>query len=246
MRTITKLLAAAGAVSSIAVMQPSAKASQFESFTVAPSEGPPHTVVMVSGANCTGPSPSVVGELEQSSGAIPFGNAVFFLTPDATGAWSGSFTVPPVATPGPHQVVATCLPDQFNPVPIEYGPQPFQVLPDGRAVMTVSPTQAPVGVPVVLDVSGNECRGQDPAIEVRVELAGTDEADEVIARGFVTPDGNGSWSGQVTIPPSPTAVTYLVAGICSVAGQQFFLYTPSEVRVIAAAVPVPARPTFTG
>ena len=107
MRTVTKLLAAAGAVSSIAVMQPSAKAGQFESFTVAPSEGPPHTVVMVSGANCTGPSPSVVGELEQSSGAIPGGNAVFS-DPDATGAWSGSFTVPPVATPGPHQVVATC------------------------------------------------------------------------------------------------------------------------------------------
>ena len=57
MRTITKLLAAAGAVSSIVVMQPSAKAGQLESFTVAPSEGPPHTVVMVSGANCTGPSP---------------------------------------------------------------------------------------------------------------------------------------------------------------------------------------------
>jgi hypothetical protein len=248
MRITTRRLLAAGALSSVVLVQPPAQAGQFESFTVAPSEGPPHTVVMVSGSNCAGPSPSVVGELEQSSGgAIPGGNAVFVVTPDATGAWSASFTVPPVATPGPHRVVARCLPDQFDPVPIEYDPQPFQVLPDGRAVMTVSPTQAPTGVPVVIDLAGTECRGQDAAIEVRVEVAGSDAADEVIAFGSFTPDATGSWSGQVTIPARSTPVTYVVAGICSVAGQQFFIYAPpAEVRLIAAAVPVAAEPTLTG
>ncbi len=197
MRTTTRHLLAVGALSSVAVVQPAAQATQVEPFTIAPSEGPPHTVVTVSGSNCTGPSPSVVGELEQSSGdAIPGGNAVFIATPDATGAWSDSLTVPPVATPGPHRVVARCLPDQFNPVPIEYGPQPFEVLPDGRAGMTVSPTQAPTGVPVVVDVSGTECLGQDASIEVRVEVAGSEDADEVIARGSFTPDADGQLVGS--------------------------------------------------
>jgi hypothetical protein len=218
-----------------------------EPFSVSPSQGAPFTVVAVSGANCTGPSPSVIAELVSATGPIPGADVVVFATPDVNGDWSDSFTIPPVVAPGQYQVVARCLPDQFDPQPVEYGPQPFEVLPDGLASMSASPTRAVAGTDVVLAVSGTLCRGADAIVDLRVELASAQVADEPVARGMFTPDAEGSWSGQVTVPATATAGTYIVGTQCRVSGQPFFLYVPPpELELVQPAVPVPARPTFTG
>lgn len=212
-----------------------AAAQQPPPVVVSPSQGPPFTVVTVSGANCTGSSPSVVGELESpagdsqpgGTGAIPGASGVFFTTtPDAAGLWTDSFTVPPVVSPGQYRVVAHCGPDS-NTQPVEYAPQPFEVLAGGSASMSVSPTQAPAGVDVVLDVSGTLCQGSAPEVDVRVHLAGSEEGGEFVARAFFTPDSEGNWSGQVTIPAGPAA-TYAVGAVCNVEGQQFFIYLPAS------------------
>jgi hypothetical protein len=226
---------------------PASSSQPQDPFVVSPGQGPPFTVVNVSGANCLGPAPSVVGELESAAGAIPGANAVFFVTPNAGGEWSDAFTVPPVVAPGTHRVVARCLPDQFNPQPVEYAPQPFEVLADGRAAMSVSPQQAAVGRDVELSVSGTLCRGTAPQVDVRVELAESQEADEFIARGFFTPDANGDWSGQVVVPAATDPVTFIVTAVCNLADRQFFIYLPPvEVHVVRPAVPVTGSPTFTG
>jgi hypothetical protein len=222
-----------------------------EPFTVSPGQGPPFTVVTVSGAGCTGPSPSVISELVSAAGAapgegtIPGTNAIVFLTPDATGAWSGSFTIPPIVAPGQYRVVARCLPDQFNPQPADYAPQPFEVLADGLAALSVAPRQASAGVDVPLTVSGTLCRGTAADVDVQVALAQAEDAEEFVARELFTPDSDGNWSGRVTIPAGP-ATTYRVTAVCSVDGGQFFIYLPPVDVVVGAAVPVPGRPTFTG
>lgn len=223
-------------VRSVSLPAADAAARQPPPLVVAPSQGPPFTVVTVSGANCTGPAPSVAGELESpagdsqpgGTGAIPGARgAVFFVTtPDVTGSWTGSFTVPPVVPPGQYRVVAQCAPES-NGQPVEYAPQPFEVLAGGSASMSVSPTQAPAGIDVVLDVSGTLCQGSAPEVDVQVHLAGSEEGGEFVARAFLTPDSEGNWSGQVTIPAGPAA-TYIVGAVCNVEGQQFFIYLPAS------------------
>lgn len=221
---------------SVPVLAADAVAQQPPPLVVSPSQGSPFTVVTVSGASCTGPAPSVAGELESlagdsqpgGTGTIPGARgAVFFVaTPDVTGLWTGSFTVPPVVPPGQYRVVAGCAPES-NAQPVEYTPQPFEVLAGGSASLSVSPTQAPAGVDVVLDVSGTLCQGSAPEVDVQVHLAGSEEGGEFVARAFFTPDSDGNWSGRMTIPAGPSA-TYVVGAVCNVEGQQFFIYLPAS------------------
>jgi hypothetical protein len=202
---------------------------------VSPTEGPPFTVVTVSGAGCTGPSPSVVGELERpegdsvpgGTGAIPGASGVFFTTtPDATGSWTHSFTVPPVVAPGRYRVVAQCAPET-GPQPEAYGPQPFEVSTGDSASMSLSPRQAPAGVDVVVDISGTLCRGTAPQVDVQVHPVGNEEGGEFVASAVFTPDGDGSWAGRLMIPAGP-ATTYVVGVVCTIGGQQFFIYLPAS------------------
>jgi hypothetical protein len=211
-------------------------------LVVSPSEGPPFVVVTVSGGSCTGSSPSVVGELERpdgdtlpgGTGAIPGASGAFFTaTPDASGSWTSTFTVPPVVPPGSYRVVAQCAPETSAP-PVAYAPQPFEVLAGPSASLTVSPTRAPAGVDVVLDVSGTQCRGTAAEADVQVHLAGSEEADEPVASAQFTPDGDGSWAGQVTIPAGPAA-TYVVGVVCTVEARQFFIYLPATDGTIPSA-----------
>jgi hypothetical protein len=211
-----------------------------ESFNVSPSQGAPFTAISVSGANCIGQS--AAAELEDltgddlpgGTGALPGANAIVFSTPDGAGNWSGNITVPPVVAAGQYRVVASCGPDA-------YAPQPFEVLPGDLASMSVSPTQATAGTTVVVSVSGTLCRGPNAQVDVGIPDLSRG-ADEFVAREFVTPDSAGNWSAQLTIPAATPAGSYLVAGQCSVANSQFFLYLPPPTIELLPVV----RPTFTG
>ena len=94
-------------------------------------------------------------------------------------SWIFAVTVPPVVAPGSYRVVAQC---SGEAEPVAYIPQPFEVSAGDSATLSVSPTEAPAGVDVVLDVSGTLCRGPAPEADVTVALAGSEEADEFVAR----------------------------------------------------------------
>lgn len=231
---VLAVAAACGSPDDRSMPVPAAAAAAQEPLplVVSPTQGPPFAVVTVSGAGCTGPSPSVSSELEHpegdgvpgGTGAIPGASGVFAVTvPDASGSWTLSFTVPPVVAPGQYRVVAHC---SREIQPVAYAPQPFEVSAGDLASMSVSPTQAPVGVDVVLDVSGTLCRGPAPEADVTVALAGSEEADEFVARAVFTPDSAGTWAGRVTIPAGPPA-TYVVGVVCNIEGRQFFIYLPA-------------------
>ncbi len=177
----------------------------------------------------------MTGELESptgdggpgGTGTIPGASGVFFVaTPDDSGVWARSFIVPPVVPPGAYRVVAQCTtgPDA---APVVYAPQPIEVLAGDSASMSVTPTRAPAGVDVVLDVAGSVCRGSSPQVEVQVHPAGSEEGGEFVAAAVFTPDGDGNWSGQVVIPAGPPA-TYVVGAVCNLEGQPFFIYLPAS------------------
>lgn len=217
-------------------------------ITVAPGEGPPFTVVTVSGADCTdGPSPSVAGMVLGSPdvGAITF----FVATPDEAGAWTASFTVPPNQPAGPYEVAVECKTDPGALEGVPYATGTFTILQGEEATMTVSPLTGRAGTDLTVTASGTLCRGPDATIDLRAFVQGTEEADEFVARATATPAADGTWTGQLTIPDTQP-VTYGVSGLCSINGQAFVLYAMADVVVSPAeappARPLPARPTFTG
>ena len=69
---------------------------------------------------------------------------------------------------------------------------------------------------------------------MQVHLAGSEEADEPVARAVFTPDGDGGWAGPITIPAGPAA-TYVVGVVCTVEGRQFFIYLPATDGAIPSA-----------
>lgn len=222
-----------------------------EPFTVSPSEGGPFTVVAVSGANCTaGPAPFVAGTVAGSPevGVI----TQFTATPDATGAWAATFTVPPNKPAGAYEVTAVCHTDPGQVDGDAYGNQPFTVLAGEAAAMTVSPRSATAGRAVTVTVSGTLCRGADATVDIGIFLRVAEEfaeADEFIARGPATPDADGNWSTQLTIPATAGPGIYGVGAQCIVGGFQFFLYPVLDIVLSApapAAVPVARQPSFTG
>jgi len=222
-----------------------------EPFTVSPSEGGPFTVVAVSGANCTeGPAPFVAGTVVGSPevGVI----TQFTATPDATGAWAATFTVPPNKPAGAYDVMAVCHTDPGQMDGDAYASQPFTVLAGDPATMTVSPRSATAGRDVTVTVSGTLCRGADATVDIGIFLRVPEEfadADEFIARGPATPDADGTWSTQLTIPATAGPGTYGVGAQCIVGGFQFFLYPTLDIVLSGqapAAVPVARQPSFTG
>jgi len=217
-------------------------------ITVTPGEGPPFTVVTVSGADCTdGPSPSVAGMVRGGPdvGAIRF----FVATPDETGAWTASFTVPPNQPAGPYDVAVECKTDPNALEGVAYGVETFTIVQGEEATMTVSPRTARAGTDLTVTASGTLCRGPGATIDLRAFVQGTEEADEFVARATATPAADGTWTGQLTIPDTQ-AVTYGVSGLCSIEDQAFILYDVADIVVSPAeappARPLPARPTFTG
>ena len=217
------ILAGAALVAALTIVT-SGAITPGEPFTVSPSQGAPFTIISVSGINCMGQA--AAAELEDltgddrpgGTGAIPGANAFVFVTSDGAGNWSGSITVPPVVAAGEYRLVASCGPDA-------YAPQPFEVLAGDLASMSVSPTQATAGTDVVISISGTLCRGANAQIDVGIpdESRG---ADEFIAREFVTPDSEGTWSAQLTIPATTPAGSYVVDGRCSAGNRPFFFYFP--------------------
>jgi hypothetical protein len=238
-RALSIVVSAALVVALTAVT--SAAITPGESFNVSPSQGAPFTVISVSGANCIGQP--AAAELEDltgddlpgGTGVIPGANVIVFATPDGSGNWSGNIAVPPVVAAGQYRVVASCGPDA-------YAPQPFQVLAGELASMSVSPAQAPAGADVVVDVSGTLCRDPNAQADVGILAAGAQQADEFVARVFVTPDSAGNWSTQLTVPAATPAGNYLVAAQCVVANRQFFLYLPPPTIQLVLVV----SPSFTG
>lgn len=219
-----------------------------EPFTVSPNQGGPFTVVDVSGANCTdGPAPSVTGTVVGSPdvGVV----AQFTATPDANGDWATTFTVPPNKPAGPYEVTATCRTDANQAEGDAYGNQPFTIVEGAPATMTVSPRSAQAGADVTVTVSGTLCRGEDAAVDIGIFFEFGDP-DEFVARTTSSPDAEGNWAAQLTIPASTEPGTYVVGAQCIVAGSQFFLYEPIDVVLSAAAAPpappVIREPTFTG
>lgn len=221
-----------------------------EPFAVSPNEGGPFTVVNVSGANCTdGPEPTVTGTVVGSPdvGVV----AQFTATPDANGDWEAMFTVPPNKPAGPYEVTATCLTDPNQLDGDAYENQPFTIIEGEPATMTVSPRSAQAGEDVTVTVSGTLCRGEDAAVDVGIFLRVPEEigeADEFVARTTATPDAEGNWVAQLTIPASIEPGTYGVGAQCLVAGLQFFLYEPVDVVLSEpeVAAPVTRAPSFTG
>ena len=160
----------------------------------------------------------------------------FFGTPDGSGNWSGSFTIPPIVPAGEYRVVAGCGADA-------YAPQPFTVLPGELASLSVSPTQGTAGTDFHVTVAGTLCRGTDPSdVDVGVFDPTLETADEFVARVSVTPDAAGTWTTQVTIPAGTPAGIYRIGVQCLLGGNQFFLYLPPPTIVLNLV----ARPSFTG
>lgn len=243
------LVATVGLLSSAAI---AGAITPGEPFTVSPNEGGPFTVVNVSGANCTdGPAPSVTGTVVGSPdvGVV----ADFTATPDASGEWAAMFTVPPNKPAGPYEVTATCLTDPNQANGDAYGNQPFTILEGEPATMTVSPRSAQAGEDVTLTVSGTLCRGEDATVDVGIFVRVAEEfgeVDEFVDRTTSTPDAEGNWVAQLTIPASTAPGTYGVGAQCIVAGSPFFLYEPVDVVLSAPevppAAPVTRPPPFTG
>jgi hypothetical protein len=226
-----------------------------QSFDSSPSQGAPFTVLAFSGTDCTGSSPEVVAELETTTGdeipggtgAIPGANLIVFLTPDSTGAWSATLTIPPVVAPGTYRLVAQCRPDPSTQV--AYAPQPYEVLPGPLASLSAAPGQGVAGSDLALIVSGTLCRGENAEVDVRVFLAADEGSgsDAFAARASFPSDGEGNWSGTLTVPGSAVAGDYGVLGECRVSGQQFFLYLPTaRLLLVGPPPPVSVGPTFTG
>jgi hypothetical protein len=219
-----------------------------EPFTVDPDEGGPFTVVSVSGANCTeGPSPSVDGVVvgPPEIGVV----AAFVATPDANGDWATTFTVAPNTPPGPYEVTATCRTDPNEIDGDDYGSQPFTVLEGELAIMTVSPLSAEAGQDVTVTVSGTLCRGEDATVDVEIFEESSDP-DEFVVRTTVTPDAEGDWTIELTIPASAPPGTYGVGAICNFDPLGFFLYDRVDIELTAPAAPpappVVREPSFTG
>jgi len=226
-----------------------------QSFDRSPSQGAPFTVLAFSGTDCTGTSPEVVAELETTTGdeipggtgAIPGASTFVFLTPDSSGTWSATLTIPPVVAPGTYRLVAACRPDPSTQV--AYAPQPFEVLPGSLASMSVAPGEGDAGTDLVLTMSGTLCRGESAEVEVRVFVAADEGSgsDAFAARASFVPDAEGNWSGTLTVPATAVAGDYGVSGECRVSGQQFFLYLPTaRLLLVGPPPPVSAGPTFTG
>ena len=199
-------------------------------FTLSPGQGAPFTVVTASGANCPPAGANVLVELEDLTGdEMPGGTGGirgafvgFFTSPDASGNWSGSFTIPPVVPAGQYRVTARCT------ITDAYAPQPFEVLAGDLASISVTPTRATAGTDVAVTVSGTLCRGEGAEVDVRIEFGGGEETAgrDPVARVLVTPDSAGSWSTQVIIPAATPAGRFLVGVQCFVGNQQFFIYSP--------------------
>ena len=223
-----------------------------EPFTVSPNQGDPFTVVDVSGANCMdGPAPSVTGTVVGSPdvGVV----AQFTATPDANGDWAATFTVPPNKPAGPYEVTATCRTDPNQAEGDAYGNQPFTIVEGEAATMAVSRRSAQAGADVTVTVSGTLCRGEDAAVDIGIFVRVPEEfgeADEFVARATSSPDAEGNWAAQLTIPASTAPGTYGVGAQCIVAGSQFFLYETVDVVLSAPeappAPPVAREPSFTG
>ena len=212
-----------------------------EPFVVAPGQGAPFTNVSVSGANCIGQSAST--ELEDLSGddlpggtgTIPGAFIGFFGTPDGSGNWSGSFTIPPIVPAGEYRVVAGCGADA-------YAPQPFTVLPGELASLSVSPTQGTAGTDFYVTVAGTLCRGTDPSVDVGVFDPTLETADEFVARVSVTPDarqGRGRHRSR-SRPARPRGSTESACSACSAA-------TSSSCTCrLRRSCSIWSRPSFTG
>jgi hypothetical protein len=226
-----------------------------QSFDSSPSQGAPFTVLTFSGTDCTGSSPEVVAELETitgdeipgGTGAIPGASTFVFLTPDSSGAWSATLTIPPVVAPGTYRLVAVCRPDPSTQV--AYALAPFEVLPGPLASMSAAPREGVAGTDTVLTVSGTLCRGENAEVVVRVFLAADEESgsDAFAAQASFSPDAEGTWSGTLTVPGNAAAGDYGVGGECRINGQQFFLYLPPARLLLVGPPPlVSVGPTFTG
>jgi hypothetical protein len=119
-------------------------------FTVAPSSGPPGTVVHLSGSGC---APGIVASPSQdyvkitstslsSSANIPVA---------ANGSWSGTLTVPANAPALPGLVVAACFTDGLPSLITTYSPHGFTVTsapPGDTTPPTTTPVTTPAGTPI--------------------------------------------------------------------------------------------------
>ena len=193
----------------------------------------------VSGANCIGQSASA--ELEDLSGddlpggtgTIPGAFIGFFGTPDGSGNWSGSFTIPPIVPAGEYRVVAG-----VEPTPTHRSPSRCS---RGSFAVSVSPTQGTAGTDFHVTVAGTLCRGTDPSVDVGVFDPTLETADEFVARVSVTPDAAGTWTTQVTIPAgTPAGSTESACSACSAA-------TSSSCTCrLRRSCSIWSRPSFTG
>ncbi len=246
------------AVTSTAIITPTAFSQAGEPLTVSPTEGTQLTSVTVSGSDCGAGMPSVSGALTGPPGTgsaiegTPFQTAVavFTATPDAGGNWTASFTVPPFIPAGEYQVRAICKSDPNAPTGVEYEPRAFRVLASTSPTISVSPREARAGQELRLAVSGTLCQGPGAVAEVRVfeRVPESRGGDDFVARATFRADAEGTWSGNVAIPATARPGTYGVGATCVVAGDALFNYLPvPEVVLTAAAAPrqVP-RVTFTG
>jgi hypothetical protein len=219
-------------------------------ISVSPTEGMAFTQVSVSGGGCLkGPSSVVGGRLFAPNGAES--SVVIDTTPNSAGNWTTTFTVPPDLPAGQYTIRATCRQNPNDPGGDAYQPGPFRILQSPRPVFRVSPTQATAGQAVVLSVSGTLCRGAQAEVDAGVFALGTEEADEFVDRRSFTPDAQGNWSGQLTMPASASPGRYRTFAGCNIGGRQLFIYPDKPSVVLSArgarpAVAVPARPSFTG
>jgi hypothetical protein len=174
---------------------------------------------------------------------------VFTATPDATGNWTATFTVPPFVAAAQYEVRAICKADPNATTGVEYQPGPFTVLASTAPTISVSPREGRAGRETPLTVSGTLCQGPDAQVEVRVFLRTPESVGggEFVARGTFPPDADGAWSGVVTIPATARAGTYGVAATCEVGGREPFIYLPTpEIVLTVATAPPPVTPRFTG
>jgi len=102
----------------------------------------------------------------------------------------------------------------------------------GRPPVHIAPTSGPTGTKIA--VNGAEC-GDGDAATVTIRF-GFDDTTLASTQVEIPANGNGTWSGSVTVPDGTAAGSYVVAANCASPGsEENFDYVTADFTVTGAA-----------
>jgi hypothetical protein len=177
-------------------------------FTVAPTSNAAGSLITVSGDSpCPAPAgasawTALVRFAQGSNPALSFHD--FAVGP--TGAWGGSFTVPPGALPGAAQLTASCFDAaHVSATQLDYAPVPFTVVIDTTAPVlhlpanrTVSAT-GPAGAAVRFVASATDTQDPSPVVACRPASGSTFRIATTTVACTATDLAGNAAQGQFTV-----------------------------------------------